>query len=204
VLNDPQAWEGNYYDFVLMAANMYYQNSAVHTAMTRNLLAGNEQYTGCNDSQYGGCFNGSAGGGGQWPDLPFMFGNLEGVVDPYTLTGASPTCAITTDGGNGAGENFSTSTATLATFAGDGADSDGTVTGVAWTCATCTPTSDTATCVGCPGASITWSEASITLGTGANTLEVTVTDSDSNICTDQIVVTYNPPAATVAPFRLVR
>ena len=81
VHNASWAWRGNYYDFVSMAANMYYKDAAVRTAMTRNLKGGNDQHNGCNDSQFGGCFNGV--NGSQWPDLPFMYGNMEGKVNPY-------------------------------------------------------------------------------------------------------------------------
>jgi hypothetical protein len=190
-------------DTSMAPANVYYKDAFVRQVLTRthaNSIAypaspptgsGQEPWQGENSI---------------FPGVLFMFGqmDLETEIDPYTLTGAAPTCAITTDGGNGAGVDFSTAVATLTTFAGDGADSDGTVTSVAWTCATCSPTSDSATCSGCPGASITWNEPSLTLGTGANTLEVSVTDSDTNVCTDQITITYNPPTATHAPFRLVR
>jgi hypothetical protein len=73
---------GNYHDFSSMAANLFYQNSAIHTAMTRTALGtnGTQQPNSCNDSQYGGCFSGQWG---FWPDVPFMSGNMEGKVNPY-------------------------------------------------------------------------------------------------------------------------
>jgi len=77
--------KGQYYDFVAMPANLFYNEATVHTAMTRNLLTVNDTWNGCYDAQYGGCFSGVTGG--QWPDLPFMFGNMEGVVNPYTSGG---------------------------------------------------------------------------------------------------------------------
>jgi hypothetical protein len=68
---------GDYYsDFLSMISNIYYQDSEVHQAMTRGILSG---VAGCRDPQYG-CFG---GGYGYYPDLPFMFGNMEGKVSPY-------------------------------------------------------------------------------------------------------------------------
>ena len=78
--DDPAATNGMYYDFSSMAANLYYRNSTITTAMTRNLLGSNSNLNGCYDSQMGGCFSGVWG---FWPDLPFMYGNLEGKVNPY-------------------------------------------------------------------------------------------------------------------------
>jgi hypothetical protein len=83
---EPSGTGGDYQDFASMAANLFYNDSVMHTAVTRNLLLGNTSGS-CRDAQYGGCFS---GGYINWPDLPFMFGNLEGVVNPYSL--ASSTC----------------------------------------------------------------------------------------------------------------
>jgi hypothetical protein len=73
---------GDYYlDFGSMAANLYYQNSHVTTAMQRNYKAGSgSNSAGCADSQYGGCFSGVWAA---WADLPFMFGKMDGKVSPY-------------------------------------------------------------------------------------------------------------------------
>jgi hypothetical protein len=51
--------------------------------MTRNLLAGNTS-TSCRDSQFAGCFSGA--NSAYWADLPFMYGNMEGKVNPYGAT----------------------------------------------------------------------------------------------------------------------
>jgi hypothetical protein len=78
---EPSGSGGDYADFSSMVANVYYNDPAIHTAMTRNLLAGNTSGS-CRDPQYGGCFS---GGYINWADLPFMFGNMEGQVNPYAL-----------------------------------------------------------------------------------------------------------------------
>jgi hypothetical protein len=83
-VGQPDGWNGpSYWDFASMPANLFYQNSTIHTAMTRNLLGGNTT-SSCADSQFGGCFNGEWA---SWADLPFMFGNMEGVVNPYVPRG---------------------------------------------------------------------------------------------------------------------
>ena len=76
----------SYTDFSSMAGNLYYNDSAIHTAMTRTLLSGNTS-EGCADAQFGGCFSAVWA---SWADLPFMYGNLEGLVNPYTTTPAGP------------------------------------------------------------------------------------------------------------------
>ena len=76
--------QGVYWDFGAMAANLYYQDTDIHTAMIRNIIPPNTSLS-CFDSSQGGCFSGL--GAGRWTDLPFMFGDMEGLVDPYTLTG---------------------------------------------------------------------------------------------------------------------
>ena len=79
---EPSGSGGDYWDFSSMAANLYYNDPAIHTAMTRTLLAGNTS-SSCRDAQFGGCFVGIFGA---WPDLPFMYGNMEGQVNPYGAT----------------------------------------------------------------------------------------------------------------------
>jgi len=76
---------GNYYDFSSMAANLFYQDAAVTTAMSRTLKGTNTNLApaSCNDQQFGGCFSGVWG---FWPDLPFLYGNMQGVVNPYNLS----------------------------------------------------------------------------------------------------------------------
>jgi hypothetical protein len=77
---------GNYYDFTSMAANLFYNNATIRTAMTRTSIGANTTQSpgGCNDAQYGGCFSGVIG---WWPDLPFMYGDMEGRVNPFVLGG---------------------------------------------------------------------------------------------------------------------
>jgi len=65
-----------YWDFPSMLANIYYNDSTIHTAMTRNQTG---TVNSCGDNQYG-CFNGIYI---NYPDIPFMFGNMEGLVNPY-------------------------------------------------------------------------------------------------------------------------
>jgi hypothetical protein len=83
--------KGQYYDFSSMAANLFYNNSTIQTAMTRNLLTRNHNVTGCYDAQYGGCFSGVWS---FWPDLPFMYGNMEGKVNPYRVS-SGPSVSLT-------------------------------------------------------------------------------------------------------------
>ena len=67
----------SYWDFVMAVTNIYYQDPEIQTAVTRALQSG---ITVCTDGQYG-CFNGLYI---NYPDIPFMFGELdEGQVDPY-------------------------------------------------------------------------------------------------------------------------
>jgi hypothetical protein len=75
---------GRYEDFPAMAANLFYKNSEISTAMNRNTKSGTNSpfaEAGCDDSQFGSCFSGA--NAGWWPDLPFMYGNMEGKVNPY-------------------------------------------------------------------------------------------------------------------------
>jgi hypothetical protein len=85
--NNDTGFPGNYKynDFASMVANVYYQNANIHAAMSRALIGGDgDSSQGCGDSQSGGCFSGN----GMWPDVPFMWGNLDGgQVDPYPLGG---------------------------------------------------------------------------------------------------------------------
>ena len=90
---------GRYEHFAAMAANLYYLDSDLTTATTRNALCANSEVSssprGCADDQNGGCFS---GGLSSWPDLPFMYGNMEGVVNPYALTGVTITVDSTYPG----------------------------------------------------------------------------------------------------------
>jgi hypothetical protein len=70
-----------YNDFLMSAANLYYRNSNVTTAMRRALFGGHGDTSGdCSDPQLAGCFSGNHW---FWADLPFMYGNMEGKVNPY-------------------------------------------------------------------------------------------------------------------------
>lgn len=108
---------------------------------------------------------------------------------PHPLRGEGgdttpPAAAITTNSGS----NYSTSTKTI-NLAGTATDNV-LVSSVTWACATCTPTSGSATNTGT--AYSTWSITSGELINGANTITVTATDSSSNTGNDSIIVTYTP------------
>ena len=82
----------------------------------------------------------------------------------------------------------------LTNFSGIATDSTG-VTGVTWTCPTCTPTSGTATCTPACGAATTstsWQVPTVTVAVGSNLLTVTAQDA-SGTHADQLTVTYTPP-----------
>jgi hypothetical protein len=71
----------NYMDLVNMVANVYYKDTDVHRAMNRD-----EIQSGCSNSGQG-CFGGPSG----WdPDVPFMFSNMEGKVNPYRVISGLP------------------------------------------------------------------------------------------------------------------
>ena len=72
-----------HWDFMNMVTNMYFVDAEITTAVTRNQ---GTTISSCGDGQYG-CFNGLYA---SWPDLPFMYGNMAGVVNPYSLAPASP------------------------------------------------------------------------------------------------------------------
>jgi hypothetical protein len=100
--SDVGACCGRYEDFSMMPGNLFYQNSHVTTAMRRNTIAanshvatGNAATGGCNDHQFGGCFAGSILY--ELPDVPFMYGNMEGVVNPYGVTLPPPGAGVTVD-----------------------------------------------------------------------------------------------------------
>jgi hypothetical protein len=180
---------GNYHDFIGMVSNVYYKNAEMRTAMTRNTLAANSSTAGCGDASTGGCFTGA--GAARWPDLPFMLGNLDNnQINPYGLTAPTdPTVTITAP----ASGTYTTNVSPLTTLAGTATDDVG-VTGLTWSCPTCTPTSGTI----CPGAQCggsstarTWSVPSIGLTEGQNVLTVTVTDGTTPVST-ALTVTYGP------------
>lgn len=69
----------HYWDFGILPANLYYNDADVRTATRRN-LAGSNTSSSCADAQFAGCFSSVWT---NWPDLPFMYGKMEGVVNPY-------------------------------------------------------------------------------------------------------------------------
>jgi hypothetical protein len=72
-------------DLISMVGNIYYKDNTVHTAMSRTESTNT---TGCTQSGVG-CYTGPLG---TYPDLPFMFGNLDsGQVNPYSIGGSTPT-----------------------------------------------------------------------------------------------------------------
>lgn len=90
--------------------------------------------------------------------------------------------------------SLSTDASPLTNMGGTASDGTG-VTGISYTCPTCTPTSDAATCSPACGAATTfvnWSIPSISLATGSNLITLTATDA-SGSATDALTVTYTPP-----------
>ncbi len=96
-------------------------------------------------------------------------------TQPPTVAITIPTTAAT----------FPTAGAAI-NLGGTYADNIGVST-VGWTCATCTPTSGSATLT-----SGTWTANNIGLAVGANTIIVTATDAAMNTATDQIIITSAP------------
>jgi hypothetical protein len=105
----------------------------------------------------------------------------------YTPSGdvTPPVCIINNPTTN---TTWPTSSATI-TVGGSATDGVG-VTSISWACPTCTPASGTATCSGCTGQSVTWSQL-VALSSGANTFTATATDG-TNTHADAIVITYTP------------
>jgi hypothetical protein len=69
----------SYMDQIMAQANLFYQNSEITTAVNRTKEG---TVTACSDSN-NGCFNSAYV---SYPDVPFMFGKMAGVVDPFSLT----------------------------------------------------------------------------------------------------------------------
>jgi hypothetical protein len=96
-----------------------------------------------------------------------------------------PVCTITTP------TNETTWPISNATVTVGGSATDGVgVSSVLWACPTCTPSSGAATCVGCVGQSVTWSQL-VVLSSGANVFTATATDG-VNTHADAITITYTP------------
>jgi hypothetical protein len=119
------------------------------------------------------------------------------VVSTSSLLDADvtpPVCAITdptTD------TTWPTSSATI-TVGGSATDGVG-VTSISWACPTCTPASGVATCIGCTGLSVTWSQL-VALSSGANVFTATATDG-TNTHADVITITYTPVVETPSSIR---
>jgi hypothetical protein len=103
--------------------------------------------------------------------------------NPADLT--PPVCIINNPTTN---TTWPTSSATI-TVGGSATDNVG-VTSISWACPTCTPASGVATCVGCTGQSVTWSQL-VALTSGANVFTATATDG-VNTHADAITITYTP------------
>jgi parallel beta-helix repeat protein len=110
-------------------------------------------------------------------------GAFEYVVGGGDVT--PPVCTITSPTTN---TTWPTSSATI-TVGGSATDGVG-VTSISWACPTCTPSSGVATCIGCTGQSVTWSQL-VALTSGANVFTATATDG-VNTHADAITITYTP------------
>ena len=78
--NPTEGGGGDYGDFGAYVANLYFHEPTLHTALIRNSLSSNNS-GGCRDHSQGGCFTGVVAA---WADIPFMYGHLAGLVQPYT------------------------------------------------------------------------------------------------------------------------
>lgn len=170
----------HYFDFAVAIPNLYYQDADL-TTCTQRLLAGGNTSSSCADAQFAGCFSSVWV---NWPDLPFMWGNMAGVVDPYTLSGATPTVTITAPT---SAPTYATAVASLTTMAGTAFDPDG-VSSVTWSCNLCGSGAATGT--------TTWTIPAITLQLGVNVITVTAHDPGGAMTTDQLTVTYALPDIT--------
>ena len=81
---------GDYGHFVMMVANLFYNHAGIHTAMGQTIIDGLGSGQ-CRDPGLGGCVSGYWG---PYANLPFMFGNMEGVVNPFAITAGSPVVVL--------------------------------------------------------------------------------------------------------------
>lgn len=177
---------GDYTDFASMVANIYYNDPAIHTAMTRNSISANTS-SGCRDGTTGGCFTGIVA---PWADLPYMYGNMEGVVNPFPSAGTPPTCTVT---GPTAFPIHDT-TATAVTVSGSAADADGTVASMA---ISCSPSCGTPTVTG----TTAWS-ASVPVSVGTTTVTATATDNAATTGTCQLSIRRQTAADPTTGLRM--
>lgn len=159
--------------------NLYYQNTTIKNLYLRQ-AANTPAYPA---SPEGGDYY--VWGGSIYPGILFQWGQMEGLVNPYSTTDplvVTITTPVTTP-------TMTTSSPTLTTLAGTASD-NGTVVSVAWACPTCTPPSGTAL------NTLSWSAGPMGLALGANVLTVTATDNESNTATDTLTVTRQNPDLT--------
>ena len=176
--------KGYYGDFASLAANLYYQNANITAAMERATQGdGTNTSQGCfNTNLAAGCFSGDYA---FWPDLPFMYGNLEGTLNPYSLTGsAPPSCTVSAPTSF---PIYDTATTPITTLQGTASD-DVALPASSVTWANNRGGSGTAT------GTTAWSIPSATLQTGVNIFTVTVTDADTQAATCQLQVRYQTAA----------
>ena len=181
--------KGQYFHFALMPNNVFYKDSALTTAMDRNIIGGNHPSTGCYEDQFGGCFSGVWG---FWPDLPFMYGKMPANINPYTF---GPTVSITTPTSNPTYTSHIPLTSLSGTVTGSN------IASASWTCPECDVTSGTV--VYTPPSS--WSMSGLSPNIGTNTITVTALDSTNTPGSDQLVFTLTsstPDITTGLIYRL--
>lgn len=101
-----------------------------------------------------------------------------------------PAVTITSDGGSGAGVNYSTSSATV-TLVGTASDAGGSgLCSVGWV--------NAAGGTGTASGTINWNVTSIPLTVGPNDITVTALDCNNNDATDTITITRTAPTLTVS------
>lgn len=177
---------GDYHHFGLMVANLRYNDAGITAGVTHNTLSSNTT-SGCRDRQNGGCFSGNLAA---WADLPFMFGNMQGVVNPFQVGSTAPTCTVT----GPTSFPIHDTTATAVTVSGTAADADGSVSSVA---IGCSPSCGTPTVTG----TTSWS-ASVPVSTGSNTVTATVTDNAASTGTCQVSIRRQTAADATTGLRL--
>jgi hypothetical protein len=166
-------------DVIMAQANLRYQNAEVETAYSRVIAS----ESGC------GGYTCWGGAWGVYPEARFMFGNLEGVVNPYNLGGGTSLVTITSPTSS---PTYATNTAVLTPPLAGTADDPAGIASVAWSCNVC---GSGAATLG--GGGLTWSVPSITLQLGANVITVTATKlGGGTLPPAQLTVTYTAPDIT--------
>jgi Concanavalin A-like lectin/glucanases superfamily len=166
-------------DSMYAMANMYYKNSTLTQAYTR-AVSGAPAYPSAPDALWYAW----SGDWGTQPGSLFMWGQLDGVLNPFSTAGTPPTCTVT---GPTPFPVYHTATTPITTLQGTASD-DAALPASSVTWANDRGGSGTAT------GTTSWTIPSASLQTGDNVFTVTVTDADTQPGTCQLVVRYQTAA----------